>query len=292
MDARLRRLVGVSAALTGILMVLGVYTAATGAGLTCAGRWPFCDGYLGLFPANWSSFVEWFHRLVAMITGFVVLGTTVLAWRRGADRRVRRSLAVATILLPSQIILGALTVATYQWAVLLAHFGTASIIFTGVALAAAWAYEPTGASGSGAEDAADSAGHVRSALGAAGVLLPVLIVLTPHAFVSFGPTTQAVYYSVGLGVYAALLAVTVWSSPASTGETGRLSTASRVRGLSATAAAIVVSLLVVGRLVYGGTLQYVSLGGTLSALALVAAAWYALRRGGRSTESRGVPGGD
>ena len=280
MDARLRRFVGVSAALTGILMVLGVYTAATGAGLTCAGRWPFCDGFLGLFPANWSSFVEWFHRLVAMVTGFVVLGTTILAWREGADRRIRLALAGATILLPSQIILGALTVTTYEWAILLAHFGTASIIFTGVALAAAWAYGPS-QSQSSSED-------VNRVLAVAAGLIPVLLALTPHAFVTFGPPIQAAYYLLGLGAYAALLSAAVWASPSAvSGGPSR-----RVRLLSAVAAAVVISLLVTGRLVYGGTLQYVSLAGGLTALALVVAAWYALRRDVGAAGSRGVPGGD
>ncbi len=47
---------------------------------TCAGRWPSAT-FLGLFPANWGSFLEWFHRLVAMLTGFLILGTTVQACR-------------------------------------------------------------------------------------------------------------------------------------------------------------------------------------------------------------------
>ena len=276
MNTRLRRLVGVSAGLTGVLMILGVYTAATGAGLTCAGRWPLCDGFLGLFPANWSSFIEWFHRFVAMVTGFVILGTTISAWRRGADRRVRLALAAATILLPSQIVLGALTVTTYEWAVLLAHFGTASTIFTGVALAAAWTYGTDGA----------DAGRVRTALTAAGVLLPVLLLLAPHTFVSFGPTVQAAYYLAGLTTYAALLTAAVWSAPADGGS------ARRVRYLAAAAAAVVVSLLIAGRLVYGGTLQYVSLGGAAAALGLVVAARYLLRDAGGDPATRGVPTDD
>ena len=277
MDTRLRRLVGVSAALTGVLMVLGVYTAATGSGLTCAGRWPLCDGFLGLFPANWSSFIEWFHRFVAMVTGFVILGTTITAWRGGADRRVRAALAAATILLPSQIALGALTVTTYQWAVLLAHFGTASIIFTGVALAAAWAYGTDGA----------DAGRARTALTAAAGLLPVLVVLTPHTFVSFGPTIQAAYYLAGLVTYAALLTAAVWSPGA-----GRIDSARRVRYLAAAAAVVVVSLLVAGRLVYGGTLQYVSLGGAAAALGLVVVARSLLRDAGGGPEVHGAPTDD
>jgi len=277
MNTRLRRLVGLSAGLTGLLMVLGVYTAATGAGLTCAGRWPLCDGFLGLFPANWSSFIEWFHRLVAMLTGFVILGTTITAWRSGADRRIRSALAAATILLPSQIILGALTVTTYEWAILLAHFGTASIIFTGVALAAAWAY---------GTDHLD-AGRVRTVLTAAGGLLPVLLVLAPHAFVTFGPPVQAAYYLAGLGTYAALLTAAVWSSGDARGVS-----AGRVRYLTVAAALIVVSLLAAGRLVYGGTLQYVSIAGVTAALGLVAVARHLLGDADSTIDARRTPTDD
>ena len=275
MHTRLRRLVGLSAGLTGLLMVLGVYTAATGAGLTCAGRWPLCDGFLGLFPANWSSFIEWFHRLVAMVTGFVILGTTITAWRTGADRRIRLALGAATILLPSQVILGALTVTTYEWAILLAHFGTASIIFTGVALAAVLAY---------GDDRVD-AGRVRAVLTAAGGLLPVLLLLAPHTFVTFGPTVQAAYYLAGLGTYAALLAAAAWSSAPG-------GSAPRVRYLAVAAALIVVSLLAAGRLVYGGTLQYVSLGGGMAALGLVAVARYLVGGPDSTVDTRRAPTDD
>jgi cytochrome c oxidase assembly protein subunit 15 len=276
MDSRIRRLVGLSVALTGVLMVLGVYTAAAGAGLTCAGRWPFCDGFLGLFPANWSSFVEWFHRLVAMVTGFVILGTTVLAWREGVERRVRVALAVSTVLLPSQIILGALTVTTYEWVVLTAHFVTASTIFTGVALAAAWAFETA------------DLGQIRTAVGGAAAGLPLLTLLTPHAILPFGPNLQAVYYLVGLGVYAALVCATVWVSRA---ETAGVTLPSWVRLATGTAAVVTVSLLVLGRQVYGGGLQYVSLAGAVVAFGLVAAAAWVLYRRDPAGRTRSVPGG-
>jgi cytochrome c oxidase assembly protein subunit 15 len=278
MDGRLRRLVGLSAVLTGLLMVLGVYTAASGAGLTCAGRWPFCDGVWGLFPANWSSFIEWFHRLVAMITGVTILGTAIRAWRVGADRRVRLALAASTILLPSQIALGALTVTTYEWAILLAHFGTASMIFTGVALAAAWAYGTAGV----------DIARVRTVLTAAAGLLPVLLLLAPHTFVAFGPTVQAAYYLAGLAAYAALLTAAVWSAPAGTARGGP----GRVTSLAVAAALLVVSLLVAGRLVYGGTLQYVSLGGGVAALGLVALARHFVGGADRSVDARRAPTDD
>ena len=96
MTTRFRQLLTATTALTFGLILLGVYTGAIGAGLTCGARWPLCDGWMGLFPANWASFVEWFHRLVAMITGFAILGSTIAAWRGDYSSRIKYATAVAT----------------------------------------------------------------------------------------------------------------------------------------------------------------------------------------------------
>ncbi|AHZ23499.1 heme A synthase [Haloferax mediterranei ATCC 33500] len=250
--------------MTGILMVLGVYTAAAGAGLTCAGRWPFCDGFLGLFPANWGSFLEWFHRLVAMITGFVILGTTIKAWREGVSKRVRYALVVATAILPFQIVLGALTVTEYEWVILTAHYVVATSIFTAIVAAAAW-----GLSNRGIPRIADA---VRLAL----VGMPIMLVLAPHMFVSFGPLTQAVYYVVGLTTYGALLSATLWTSAA---HGARADAYGRLKVSLAPASAIVVTLLIAGRQVYDPILQLAHLGGTVIALVLVVGAAVVVRGG-------------
>ncbi|PSP43743.1 cytochrome AA3 biosynthesis protein [Halobacteriales archaeon QH_6_64_20] len=120
---------------------LGVYTAAAGAGLSCGARWPLCNGFLGLFPANWPSFIEWFHRLFAMITGFVILGTTYAAWRHTGDRRLRWGSAVALLVLPAQIVLGGLTVTVYTELIQVAHHGAALLIFGALVATTAWAYD-------------------------------------------------------------------------------------------------------------------------------------------------------
>ncbi|WP_191967153.1 MULTISPECIES: COX15/CtaA family protein [Haloferax] len=250
--------------MTGILMVLGVYTAASGAGLTCDGRWPFCDGFLGLFPANWGSFIEWFHRLVAMLTGFLILGTTVKAWREGVAARVRWALVVATAILPFQIVLGALTVTEYEWVILTAHYVVATSIFTAVVAAAAW-----GLSERGIPRVADA---IRVAL----VGAPIMLILAPHAFVSFGPLTQATYYVVGLTTYAALVAATLWANAA---HGSRADVYGRLRLVTAPASVVVVTLLIVGRQVYGPALQLAHLGGTVVALVLVVAAAFLVRGG-------------
>lgn len=129
MGISFRSLAGTTAGLTFGLILLGVYTGATGAGLACAGRWPLCDGVLGLFPATWPSFVEWFHRFVAMIAGFFILGTAVAAWRGGYDRRIRSLSAAALLLTPVQVLLGANTIFNFGvWAQVL-HHGAALLIF-------------------------------------------------------------------------------------------------------------------------------------------------------------------
>ncbi|MFC7202394.1 heme A synthase [Haloferax namakaokahaiae] len=262
MTPRLRRLLLGGAALTGVLMVLGVYTAASGAGLTCAGRWPFCDGFLGLFPANWGSFIEWFHRLVAMITGFFILGTTVLAWREGVAARIRYALVAATVILPFQIVLGALTVTEYEWVILTAHYVVATSIFTAVVAAAAWGVADRGVS------------RLTETITVAALGMPVMVLLAPHSFVSFGPTSQAIYYVVGLATYAALVAATLWGRTPRAREmfSGRLAV------LTAPSSVIVVALLIMGRQVYGPALELVHLGGTVVAAVLVVTAAVLVRR--------------
>lgn len=119
------------------LILLGVYTGKIGAGLTCAGRWPFCDGYLGLFPATWPSFVEWFHRLVAMVVGFMILGAGIVAWRGDYDRQITAALGVAIVMLPLQILFGANTVLNFGIMASMLHQTAAQLIFAGLVYATA-----------------------------------------------------------------------------------------------------------------------------------------------------------
>lgn len=268
MGRGLGRLLVVTAGLTYVLVLLGVYTAAAGAGLACGARWPLCNGAVfGLFPANWLSFIEWFHRLVAAVTGLCIIGVTALAWRRRTSRHVRSALTLAVILLPAQIGLGALTVARYEWLILAAHFVTALVIFTGIGLAAIW----VGPSGQGP----DGGNPAIPAVGATGALVPVAL-LSPRVLIVFDAATQVAYYAFGLGAYAALL-VTVAQS------TGR------GRALASVAATVVFTLLVVGRQTAGDQLGVLALAGTLVALGLSGGAAWVLYRSGRGPASRAEP---
>ena len=255
MDQRTRRLAGASVALTFVLVLLGVYTAAAGAGLTCDQRWPLCDGAVfGLFPADFPSFVEWFHRLWAVITGFVVVGATLSAWRGDADRRVTGALAGATLILPSQVILGALTVTRYELLILVAHFVTAFAILTLLLAGAVRAYEPR----------LDIATRRRQAATLAVALLPVYAVLSPRLLLVYSPAVQVAFYAVGMAVYGALVAVALTST-------------GRVRALAGGSAAVLFVELVAGRQSYGATGELLMLAGALLAFAAAGVLAWRLR---------------
>ncbi|HKJ60139.1 MAG TPA: COX15/CtaA family protein, partial [Halobacteriales archaeon] len=108
---RTRHLTAVTTGLTFVLLLVGVFTKEMGADLTCGMNWPLCDGAVfGLFPANLPSAIEWFHRLLALIVGVLIVYTLFRLYRDGGlGDRVTRAVAVALVLLPFQAALGALT---------------------------------------------------------------------------------------------------------------------------------------------------------------------------------------
>jgi len=149
---RTRRLAATTTALTFVLLLVGVFTKEVGADLTCGMRWPLCDGAVfGLFPANVPSAVEWFHRLLALVVGLMMLYLLYRLYReRGWGDRVTRAVAVAVIILPSQALLGALTVTKARFGlssllasalISVAHYGTGFLLFTALVMGTVWAYE-------------------------------------------------------------------------------------------------------------------------------------------------------
>jgi len=195
-------------ALTGTLVALGVYTAATGSGLACSQQWPLCDN--GLLPQTLPSFIEWFHRLVAMVTGFVIVGVAGAAWVGDQSRRTALLATTALVLLPLQISLGAVTVTLngaipggYSVPTQAAHLLVALSIFTALTLATLAAMR-----GHYRRPAVD---RVRVALMAVLVLLPINAVfgrVTP--LVAYSPGAQALFALTALAAFAALLATIVW----------------------------------------------------------------------------------
>lgn len=136
---RFSRLTLAAAAGTYLLIVLGGLVRATGAGLACP-DWPLCQGQL-IPPFEPLVLIEWSHRLVASVVGFLTLAVAVMAWRRFRDRREftwTATLALALVVV--QIALGGLTVRfeLSPWLVV-AHLGIAMAFFATLIMLAATA---------------------------------------------------------------------------------------------------------------------------------------------------------
>ncbi len=209
MTRRLRTLAGVTTALTFVLILLGLHTGSTGGGLSCGTRWPLCNGWMGLFPANWASFFEWFHRFVAMVVGFLLLGWLYGVWRRQDDRRVRYAVTAAIAILPAQIVLGGVTTTAggmfprgFNPAIQTAHFTTATVIFALLVYATARLF---GAPGSYA---------VRSVVGLGGGLVSLVAVFEFVAVFDHPPTNLVAYYAASFALLAVLVALLTWSEAA------------------------------------------------------------------------------
>ena len=190
------------AGMAGVLISLGIYTAASGSGLACAQQWPLCDG--GVLPGSIPSFVEWFHRLWAMVTGFAIFGVAVWA-TRVAGRRLTTAAVAAAVLTPLQAIFGAITVTLegaipggYSAPVHAAHFLTGVTIFTLLTYTALSSRDDT---------ATARTPSARSALWL-GAVAVVGVTLTSRGIgvVRFAPAVQTLYFLLGLGTLAALLA--------------------------------------------------------------------------------------
>lgn len=269
-----RRYALFTTALTGVLMALGVYTAATGAGLACSQQWPLCDN--GLLPQSVPSFIEWFHRLVAMVTGFAIVGVTAWAWT-SRERTTALYATAALVLLPLQISLGAVTVTLngaipwgYSVPTQAAHLLTAFAIFAALAMATLRAYR-----GRHARTVDD---RVRLGLGAAFLSLTASLAFTRATpLVEYIPAVQALFILASLAAFAILVAVAVWLPDSSFAG---------YRPLVGAALGAVVLLTLLGRdlVPYTATARVANLALYVVAFALVAVVTWAARRassGGR-----------
>lgn len=118
-DAGYQHLAGLTLVATYVTMLLGAYTSAVGAGLSCP-DWPTCYGTVVPFfhpgivadspYSAWQILAEWAHRGVAMMTGILIFATALAAWRWQRRPAVARPALLAAVLLPIQVVLGGLTV--------------------------------------------------------------------------------------------------------------------------------------------------------------------------------------
>ncbi len=110
------------------LIILGGVVRITDSGLGCP-DWPFCHGKV-IPSSDPATLIEYSHRMVAAVTGLIIVVTGFVIWR---SHRKERSLTIpivlAILLLIVQVILGWITVRTElnEWLVM-AHLTVAQSV--------------------------------------------------------------------------------------------------------------------------------------------------------------------
>ncbi|MGM0606770.1 MAG: COX15/CtaA family protein [Halobacteriota archaeon] len=232
------------------LITLGVYTAATGSGLACNADWPLCSGQLVPALTINPDFIEWFHRLVAMITGLLILATAAWAWLGDQRRQTKLAATLAVVVLPVQISIGAVTVTIgglvpggYAVPTHAAHLLVALVIFTLLVLTTLWAYQ-------GHFDRPPRT-RLRSAFGVAAVGMVVSVLFSRALpILVYDSGGQAWYFVGSLLAYAGLVAAITWS--------WRTDPVSRAASVTAIASLFVTMLLGRDIVVYGETARLVN----------------------------------
>lgn len=140
-----RRLATLTAIAVYALIVAGSVVRVTGSGLGCP-DWPLCYGQV-VPPPDLAALIEFSHRVIAALGGGLLLATLVAAWRRYRQRRdVLIPASVAAGLLPVQVPLGGLIVATeLEPLVVAVHLGMAMLIFAATLATAAAAHRSAAA---------------------------------------------------------------------------------------------------------------------------------------------------
>jgi cytochrome c oxidase assembly protein subunit 15 len=103
------RLATATSVLMFALIVVGSIVRTTGSGLSCP-DWPLCHGRL-IPPFDFNIWMEWLHRLIALMVGLLLFATAGLVLARRETRgRLGGLAALSVALYLSQALLGALTV--------------------------------------------------------------------------------------------------------------------------------------------------------------------------------------
>jgi heme A synthase len=128
----MRRLVLATGIATFVLIIVGGVVRVSDSGLGCgpAGSgfhgWPFCNG--DVVPGvDLNSIIEYTHRVLAVIVGFMILAIFVLAWRR--RRELLGPAAALLVLVIAQGALGGATVEeNLEEVYVAAHLGLAMLL--------------------------------------------------------------------------------------------------------------------------------------------------------------------
>ncbi|HJT59475.1 MAG TPA: heme A synthase [Ktedonobacteraceae bacterium] len=138
-----QRLIRIFAIITSIgayvIIILGVLVTTSGSGQGCGNTWPFCHGQIIPGVITIAGLIEYSHRVMSSLEGFLVLVLTVWSWLMyRKDFRVKLFAFLSLLFVVLQGALGALTVVyegtfALNW-ILSVHFGLSLIAFASVVL--------------------------------------------------------------------------------------------------------------------------------------------------------------
>jgi heme A synthase len=142
-NTRFTRLALLTTFLTAGLIVFGAVVRVTDSGLGCGNQWPLCDGRVVPPLDNVTAWIEWSHRLFAVLIGALGLGMLIMALRnyRHQKRLVLTATLIAAAAFAMQSFLGALVVVMdLPPTMVTLHLGTAMLLLASLLLAAiaAW----------------------------------------------------------------------------------------------------------------------------------------------------------
>lgn len=137
-----------TALLTLGLIVFGAVVRVTDSGLGCGNSWPLCNGTIVPPLDNLTAWIEWMHRLFALLIGLfglVTLGVAIAAHRQ-RNRAILWFTVAGAALYLVQSLLGALVVVMdLPPTFVTLHLGTAMLLLAALLVAAVTArYMPTG----------------------------------------------------------------------------------------------------------------------------------------------------
>lgn len=139
------RLALATALLTAGLIVFGAVVRVTDSGLGCGSSWPLCNGTVVPPLDNLTAWIEWLHRLFAMLIGVIGAVTLAAGWRlRRARPLAFAAVVAAALLFALQSALGALVVILDLPPTMVAlHLGTAMLLLAALlAAAVGGVYQP------------------------------------------------------------------------------------------------------------------------------------------------------